>query len=131
MLKKLGASEYSLKVTFWLFGLLGFSIFYLLTSITHSGVLRNICPYGRLCDKNIVLYTLSNFANLMLGRLNNTTQIYLIIHILLSAVFVAYMIVVLRGLLKSCASFSGSRFWVYAAKFFLICLMLYCFKSII
>lgn len=131
MLKKLGAGEYSLKVIFWLFGLLGFSLFYLLTSITHNGVLRNICPYGRLCEKNIIIYTLSNFANIMLGRLKDSAQTYLVIHILLSALFVAYMIVVLRGLWKCCSSYDGSKFMCYAAKILLVCFMLYCFKSII
>jgi hypothetical protein len=129
MLKKLAGGEYSLKITFWAFGLLGFLLFNILTNITHSGVLRIICPYGRLCSVNIVLYIFNNSVRLMTGS-NDSVMTYLVCHLILAACFVCYMIVVLRGLWKSADAYEGKKFWPFCAKFLTVCLVLISLKSI-
>ena len=92
MLKKLGAGEYSLKITFWMFGLLGMLFFTIATHITHSSALRMICPYGRVCAKSVVLYIISNFPILMTtsGRLSAFVP-----HLLTSALFICYFIILI------------------------------------
>ena len=92
MLKKLGAGEYSLKITFWMFGLLGMLFFTIATHITHSSALRMICPYGRVCAKSVVLYLISNFPILMTtsGRLSAFVP-----HLLTSALFICYFIILI------------------------------------
>ena len=128
MFKKLGAGEYPLRTVFWLFGLVGFACFYIITNITHSGVLRMICPHGNLCSRNLVLYALTNFPKLMLG--NGSVLGYMVIHIILGAMFVTYMYIVVRSLWKCGATYEGSTFWVFCAKFILVCLLLLSVKSL-
>lgn len=129
MFKKLGAGEYPLKTIFWMFGLLGFLFLYIVTSITHSGILRMICPYRTLCSHNIVTYTLRNAPSIMLRRGNLLP--YIAMHIILGAIFIVYMYVVIRGLWKCCESYDGHKFWAYSAKFILISLSLLCIHSLI
>jgi len=131
MLKKLAAGEYSLKIIFWLFGLLGFLIFFLLASATHNGAVRAICPYGQLCPVNILWFTASHFLMVFVGRLSSNIVTYLIIHLFVSTLFVIYMYITVRGLWKCCESYKGAKFWAYGAKIILVGLMLFCFKSII
>ena len=128
MLKKLGAGEYSLKITFWLFGLLGMLFFTIATHITHSSVLRVICGYGRACVKSVVLYILGNFPILMTssGRIPS-----LVPHLLVSACFVCYFIILIRGVWKAATLYEGNKFWPFIAKLIIVCLGILSFKSII
>lgn len=129
MLKKLATGEYSLKATFWVFGLLGFLLFNIMVNITQNGVLRAICN-GRKCSKNIVLYILTNFPVLMTNS-RNGVMLALGIHLILSACFVCYMILVVRGIWKSSAVYEGHKFWSMCAKFITIIVLLLSLKSII
>lgn len=131
MLKKLANGEYSLKVIFWLFGILGFLLFFLITSITHAGALKYICPAGNICSRTIILYILYNFINLMMRGTQTGIMSYLAFHLLCSASFVIYMYITLRGLWKSCASYEGAKFWEWGAKITLVLLALVSFKSIL
>jgi len=128
MLKKLANGEYSLKITFWLFGFLGFSLFGLITQITHNGVLRLICPNGRLCPINLLLYTFSHIVTLLTG--NGRILTNLIVHIFISALFLIYMYITLRGLFKCSVSYEGKKIWPIFAKIILICLAIIGLKSI-
>lgn len=130
MLKRLANGEYSLKTTFWMFGLLGFFIFNLFTNITHNGTLRAICPYGRVCSQNIVLYIFTNIVNLMTGK-SSGVMTYLVFHLIFSACFICYMIITVRGLWKSAAAYEGKQFWAVSAKFLIICLVLLSMRSIL
>lgn len=130
MLKRLVAGEYSLKSTFWMFGLIGFLIFNIIVNISQNSVLRLICPYGKICSKSIVLYILQNIPILMTrstGGLMTSLAIYLII----GAIFCCYMIIVLRGLWKTCDAYEGPKFWAHCSKLILVSLSLLCFKSLI
>lgn len=129
MLKKLVNGEYSLKITFWIFGFLGFSLLGLITQITHNGVLRLICPGGKLCSTNLLVYTFSHIVSLLTG--NGRVLTNLIIHIFISALFLIYMYITLRGLFKCSASYEGKKIWPIFAKIALICLALIGLKSII
>lgn len=128
MLKKLGAGEYTLKVTFWLFGLMGMLFFTIATHITHSSALRMICPYGRVYSNSVILFILSNFPILMTssGRISSFVP-----HLLLSALFISYFIILIRGLWKSCDSYEGAKFWAICAKLAIVCLGFLSLKSII
>lgn len=128
MLKKLASGEYSLKVCFWLFGVFGIFLFNIITAITHSGALREICPYGKLCATNLVWYILSNFAIIMTrsGHLIAT----LAPHLIASACFICYTIVLLRGTWKSAANYEGSKFWSFSAKWILVCWAIFSLKLI-
>lgn len=128
MLKKLGAGEYSLKVTFWLFGLMGMLFFTIATHITHSSALRMTCMYGRACSRSVILFILNNFLSLMTssGRISAFVP-----HLLLSALFISYFIILIRGLWKSCESYEGVKFWAMCAKLAIICLGFLSLKSII
>ncbi|MDO4161627.1 MAG: hypothetical protein Q4D80_01305 [Pseudomonadota bacterium] len=128
VLKKLGAGEYSLKVTFWLFGLLGMLFFTIATHMTHSGALRAICPHGRLCSRSVILYILGNVPVLM------TRSGYLSIfvpHLLMAACFAGYFIVLIRGLWKCSDAYEGSKALPVSAKIVIICLGLLSLKAII
>ncbi len=130
MLKKLVSGEYSLKVTFWIFGVFGFLFFNILINISQNSVLRLICPYGRICSKSIILFTLGNAVNLMAGK-NSGLMNYLAFHFLLGACVVCYMFITLRGLWKSSDAYEGAKFWSICAKFILVCYALISLKSII
>ncbi len=128
MLKKLASGEYSLKVCFWLFGVLGIFLFNIITGITHSSALRAICPYGKLCATNLVRYILSNFAIIMTreGHLIST----LAPHLIASACFICYTIILLRGTWKSADNYEGAKFWAFSAKWILVCWALFSLKLI-
>lgn len=130
MLKKLASGEYSLKVTFWLFGLCGTFLFYLLVNITHNGLLRLICSYGRSCVKSVLLYILGNFPLLMTGTAKLTISAF-VPHLLLSSLFVCYLLLLVRGLWKSSDVYEGSRFWSVGAKIIVIGMVLLGLKSVI
>lgn len=130
MLKKLATGELSLKLTFWVFGLLGFFVFFVLTSITHAGVSRMICSSGQTCSRNLIFYIGANFINLLIRGTQSGVMFYLTAHILLSASFMVYMFITLRGLWKSASSYEGSTFWAWCAKIILISISLLCMKSI-
>ncbi|MBR1825809.1 MAG: hypothetical protein IJ770_04400 [Alphaproteobacteria bacterium] len=129
MLKKLANGEYSLKITFWIFGVLGLFFFCLITNMTHNSVLRMICPRGIICGKSVILYTLSNIISVFLNGGYLLTGVG--IHFLISTIFVVYAYILLRGLWKSSASYDGRAFWSVCAKFVLILLILVSLKSII
>ena len=128
MLKKLASGEYSLKICFWLFGVFGIFLFNMITAITHSGALRAICPYGKICSTNLVWYILSNFAIMMTknGHLIST----LAPHLIASACFICYTIVLLRGTWKSADNYEGSEVWAFSAKWILVCWALFSLKLI-
>lgn len=130
MLKKLAAGELSLRLTFWVFGLLGFFIFFVFTSITHAGVLRMICPAGQVCSRNLIFFIMSNFINLLMRGTQSGVMLYLTMHLLFSASFIFYMYITLSGLWKSAASYEGKAFWAWSAKIILVCLALFSLKSI-
>lgn len=129
MFKKLANGEYSLKITFWLFGVLGFFLLNIITNMTHNGVLRMICDKGALCIKSVILYALSHLIQIFLngGRLLTMLGI----HVLISTIFVVYAYILLRGLWKSSASYEGHAFWPICAKLVLVCWTLIGLKSII
>lgn len=129
MLKKLAAGEYALKMIFWVFGVFGFSIFGLITNIAHSSLLRVICGNAR-CNRSVIWFFFSHFISIMTSN-NSTFRWLIIIHAFLGAAFGAYMLIVLRGLWKCGAGYEGNAFWLFSAKFLLICLALLCLKSII
>ena len=129
MLKRLTSGEYSLKVTFWIFGVLGFSVFALITNITHSSLLRTICGASR-CIQSVVLFFFSHFIAIMTSS-NSGLQWFMVIHSFLGAIFGGYMLVVLRSLWKCGEKYEGSSFWLLSAKFLLVCLAIICLKSII
>lgn len=128
MLKKLASGEYSLKVCFWLFGVFGIFLFNIITAITHSGALRAICPYGKICATNLVWYILSHFALIMTrgGHLIST----LAPHLIASGCFICYTIILLRGTWKSADNYEGSKFWAFSAKWILVCWALFSLKLI-
>lgn len=130
MLKKLANGELSLRLTFWVFGLLGFFIFFIFTSITHAGVLRHICPMGQICSRNLILYIMANFINLLMRGTQSGVMFYLTAHILFSASFAVYMYITLRGLWKASESYDGKSFWAWSAKVILVCLAVVSLKSI-
>jgi hypothetical protein len=130
MLRKLAAGELSLRLTFWVFGLLGFFIFFVFTSITHAGVLRLICPSGQVCSKNLIFYIMANFINLMMRGTQSGVMLYLTMHLLLSASFIFYIYITLSGLWKAAADYEGKAFWAWSAKVILVCLALWSLKSI-
>lgn len=130
MLKRLIAGEYSLRATVWGFGLLGFFLFILITSLTQNTFLQVLCARNRICgDVNIVYFTFSNFIQLLLR--GGKTAIYLVLHLIVSGCFVAYMIMVLRGLWKCAQQYSGSKFWAWAAKLLLLGLVFLGLRSIL
>ncbi len=126
MLKKLGAGEYSLKITFWLFGLVGMFVFAIATQITHSGVIKAICPYGRVCVRSIAFFILSNLPVLMTKNLS-----IFIPHLLVSACFVCYFIILVRGLWKASEQYDGKAFWGGCAKIIILGLGVLSLKAII
>ncbi len=128
MLKKLGAGEYSLKITFWLFGLIGMFFFTILTHITHSSASRLFCPYGRNCSQGIVLSILKNAPTLMTSSGVNYS---LVLHLLMSACFVCYFFILIKGLWKCSENYEGTKFWTFCAKILLIYLGALNLKSII
>ncbi len=128
MLKKLVNGEYSLKVCFWLFGGLGIFLFNIITAITHSGALRAICPYGRVCNQNLILYIFANYASIMTGRGHLIST--MAPHFIASACFVCYVIILLRGTWKSAENYEGSKFLAYMAKIILICWAIFSLKLI-
>lgn len=128
MLKKLGAGEYSLKITFWLFGLMGMLFFTIATHITHSGALRLVC-YGRVCPRSILLYILSNIPNLMTGSSGRLSAF--VPHLLVCSLFICYFIILMRGLWKCGNTYEGAKFWTVCAKTVIICLGFLSLKSII
>lgn len=130
MLKKMVNGELSLRLTFWAFGLLGFFLFFIFTSITHAGVLRHICPMGQVCSRNVISYILSNFINLLMRGTQSGVLFYLTAHILLSASFVVYIYITLRGLWKASESYEGKSFWAWSAKIILVCAAVMSLKSI-
>lgn len=128
MLKRLASGEYSLKVCFWMFGVFGILLFNFITAITHSGALKAICPYGQLCSKNLILYILSNFALIMTR--NGHLIASLAPHLIASACFICYIIILLRGTWKSAGSYEGSAFWAFSAKWILVCWALFSLKLV-
>ena len=131
MLKKLAAGELSLKLTFWVFGLLGFFIFFIITSITHAGLLKYICPVGQVCSRNVLFFVASNFINLLMHGSQSGIMLYLTSHILLSAGFIVYMYITLRGLWKTAATYEGKALWVWCAKMILVCVAVLSLRAII
>lgn len=129
MLKKLANGEYSLKITFWLFGVLGLFLFNIITNMTHNSVLRMICAKGVICAKSVILYALFHMVQIFLDGGRLLTGLGL--HVLTSAIFVVYVYILLRGLWKSGASYEGRSFWPICAKLILVCWALVSFKSII
>lgn len=130
MLKKLASGEYSLKVTFWLFGLCGTFLFYLVVNMTHNGLLRMICSYGSVCVKSVLLYILFNFPMLITGS-NRISLSSFLPHLLIASLFVFYLLILIRGLWKSAAIYEGSKFWTVMAKMVVICLFVLGLKAII
>ena len=130
MLKKFANGEYSLKTTFWLFGVFGFFMFNIITRLTQASVLHYLCN-GQQCFRSIILFILRNFVNIMTGKINAQMQTALIIHIFVSAFFAVFMILLLRGIWKSGATYEGKKFWVWCAKLIVICFAFLCIKSII
>lgn len=130
MLKKLANGELSLRLTFWVFGLLGYFVFLILTSITHAGVLHRICPVGQVCSHNVIFYIMKNFITLLMNGSQSGVMAYLVAHILFSASFMLYMYITLQGLWKSAASYEGAKFWAWCAKIILVCIALASLKSI-
>lgn len=128
MLKKLASGEYSLKVCFWLFGGIGIFLFNIITAITHSGALKAICPYGKICYVNLVWYVLSNFAIIMTGKGHLIST--MAPHLIASACFICYVIILLRGTWKSAENYEGSKFWVFSAKLILVCWAIFSLKLI-
>ena len=122
MLKKLIAGECSLSKTFWGYGVLGFFIFIILTSVTQNTFLQALCAQRRTCaDVNIVIFTLSHFVQLLLH--GGKAAMYLVFHLIVSGCFVAYMIMVVRGLWKCAPQYEGKKFLGWLAKILLICLV--------
>ena len=129
MLKKLVNGEYSLKVTFWLFGLLGFFLFNVVTNIIHNGILRLICANGVLCSKSVILFVLQHIFGIFIG--GGWILFNVGIYILVVAMFVIYIYLVLRGIWKSGAAYQGNVVWSVGAKIVLIVLAFISLKSII
>ena len=120
MFKKLVAGEYSLPKTFWLFGVLGFLIFMIITGITHSSFAHSVCGLARNSTRciqniNVLYFIMSNFINLLLRGGDIAT--YLVLHLIAGGCFGAYAIIVWRGLWKCVKEYKGSRLWVWLAKF--------------
>jgi len=130
MLKKLASGEYSLKVTFWLFGLCGMFVFQLLANMTHNGVLRTICSSGGVCVKSVILYIFFNFPLLLTGGGRVGLSAF-VPHLLVSSLFVSYMLILLSGLWKSSAAYEGNKFWVITAKIIVVFLVFLGLKVII
>ncbi len=130
MLKRLIAGEYSLRAIVWGFGLLGFFLFILITSLTQNTFLQVLCARNRICgDVNIVYFTFSNFIQLLLR--GGKTAMYLVLHLIISGCFVAYMIMVLRGMWKCAQQYGGSKFWAWTAKLLLLGLVFFGLRSIL
>jgi len=129
MLKKLVNGEYSLKITFWLFGVMGMFIFNILTNITHNSALHLVCKQNAYCPRSILLYTIKNMVTVFLNGDRFLTSVG--IHILLSVIFGVYAYLLLQGLWKSSKSYQGSIFWSLCAKCVLIIWIIFSLKSII
>lgn len=128
MLKKLANGEYSLQLIFWVFGVFGIFIFNIITTITHNGVLRAICPYGKICSHNVILYFWSHFALLMTS--NGRQILPLALHFIAGACFICYVIILLRGLWKKSETYEGSKFLMFCAKCLLLVWALFSLKLI-
>lgn len=134
MLKKLVAGEYSLAKTFWLFGVVGFFIFMLITGITHSSFAHAVCGLARnsfrcMQNINVLYYIMSHFINLLLR--GGSIATLLMLHLIASGCFGAYAIIVLRGLWKSAKTYEGSSFWKWTAKIGFICLVVLAFRVVL
>lgn len=130
MFKRLVAGEYSLKQIFWGFGVLGIFCFLIITGLTRSSFVHTICANNHACENiNVIWFILSNFIGLLLR--GGTVATHLVLHLITSAVFGAYMLMVLRGLWKSAAQYEGSKFWVWSAKILLLVLVALSIKWVI
>lgn len=123
MWRKLAAGEYSLKMIFWVFGVLGFFLFMILTGITHSSFARMLCARAHsvsycMSNLNVLYYIGTHFISLLLSGGALATR--LMLHLIASGCFGAYMIVVVRGLWKCAKEYKGSKFWVWSAKILLL-----------
>ena len=127
MFKKLVAGEYSLAKTFWLFGVVGFFVFMLITGITHSSFAHAVCGLARnsfrcMQNINVLYYIISHFINLLLR--GGSIATLLMLHLIVSGCFGAYAIIVLRGLWKSAKTYEGASFWKWAAKIVMVGLVI-------
>ncbi|MBO6288939.1 MAG: hypothetical protein J6N45_01255 [Alphaproteobacteria bacterium] len=134
MFKKLVAGEYSLAKTFWLFGVVGFFVFMLITGITHSSFAHAVCGLARNSSRcvqniNVLYYIMSNFINLLLR--GGSIATLLMLHLIASGCFGAYAIIVLRGLWKSAKSYEGSKVWAWLAKIGIVGLVLFSLRLIL
>ncbi len=134
MWKKLAAGEYSLKMTFWVFGVLGFFLFMIITGITHSSFARMLCARAHsvnycLEHLNVIKYIVTHFIGLLLGGGALATR--LMLHLIASGCFGAYMIVVVRSLWKCAKEYKGSKFWIWSAKVLLLALCVLGLKVIL
>jgi hypothetical protein len=64
-------------------------------------------------------------------RSTDSLMTSLAIYLIIGAIFTCYMIIVLRGLWKTCDAYEGSKIWVHCSKIILVGLSLVCFKSLI
>ena len=123
MLKKLANGELSLKLTFWVFGLLGFFIFFIATYITRAGL-------AKYFSGSVISFVMSNFIKLLIAGTQSGVMFYLTAHVLLSASFAVYMYITLRGLWKSSENYEGKVFWPWMAKIILVCVAILSLISI-
>lgn len=130
MLKKLVAGDYSLKLTFWIFGVLGFSLFYVIAGITRTSLVGAARISGTEIGV-VIKYILNRSVSLMLGNVSGNVMPYIVMHLITGAVFVVYMYLVLRGLWKSGDKYEGGKFWVWSAKAVLVAMALWYLKSVI
>ncbi len=128
MLKKLIAGEYSLAKVFFGFGVLGFLLFILIVSITHGSFAQAVCAKARssgycVQNLNVIYYIGSHFINLLIRGGRIATM--LMLHLIVSGCFGAYMVIVLRGLYKTAKSYKGSGVWVWGATagILILCLL--------
>lgn len=130
MLKKLAEGEYSLRLTFWVFGMLGFFVFAVLTGMTRAGVLHHIGCSGSYCPRNLVLFILPRIFSLMTSGAQSGVMPYILAHLLMSAVFGVYAYLVLRGLWKAAKSYTGPKFWSLSAETALVALAFVCLRAV-
>ena len=128
MLKKLAAGEYPLRTIFWGFGFIGFLFFNLVAVMTKSAAVHSVCGNAGRCASSFVLLVISSFVDLMTRR---GIPVAIALHFLVGACFVCYMILVIRGLMKSSKTYEGSPFWSFCAKVMMVFLILVNLKTIL
>lgn len=96
--------------------------------MSKSGAIHAVCGEGRRCASSFILLVFSSFVDMITRR---GIPLAIVLHFLVGACFVCYMILVMRGLMKSSKTYEGSPFWSWSAKIAMVVLILLNLKNIL